>query len=79
MATRAASTMASSGIARESEWEAERVRASGEAAGVLHFTLTSAQHGQGQPGMWHPRGDRALLLVGTIVPKISDSVTDHAD
>ena len=43
----AASAMASSGFARESEWEAERVRASGEAAGVLHFTPASARRGQG--------------------------------
>ena len=47
VAKRAASAMASSGVARESEWEAERVRASREAAGVLLFTSASAQRGQG--------------------------------
>ena len=40
-----ASAMASSGVARESEWEAERVRASKEAVGVLLFTPASAQRG----------------------------------
>ena len=49
---------------RESEWEAERVRASREAAGVLLFTPASAQRGQGQPGAWRPRGGKALLPVG---------------
>ena len=47
VAKRAASAMASSGVARESEWEAERVQASREAAGVLLFTPASAQRGQG--------------------------------
>ena len=47
VAKRAASAMASNGVARESEWEAERVRASREAAGVLLFTPASAQRGQG--------------------------------
>ena len=47
VAKRAAMAMASSGVARESEWEAERVRASREAAGVLLFTPASAQRGQG--------------------------------
>ena len=64
VATRAASAMASSGVARESEWEAERVRASREAAGVLLFTSASAQRGQGQPSTWRPRGGKALLPVG---------------
>ena len=45
VAKRAASTMASSGVARESEWEAERVQESREAAGILLFTPTSAQRG----------------------------------
>ena len=67
VAKRAASAMASSGVARESEWEAERVRASREAAGILLFTPTSAQHGQDQPGAWHPRGSKALLPVVTVV------------
>ena len=47
VAKRAASAMASSGVARESEWEAYRVWASGEATDVLHFTPASAQYGQG--------------------------------
>ena len=64
MATRAASAMASSGVARESEWEAERVRASREAAGVLLFTPASTQCGQGEPGVWRPHGGKALLPVG---------------
>ena len=60
----AALAMVNSGFARESEWEAERVRASREAAGVLLFTLASAQCGQGQPGAWRPHGGKALLPVG---------------
>ena len=56
--------MASSGVGRESEWEAERVRASREAAGVLLFTPASAQRGQDQPGVWRPRSGKALLPVG---------------
>ena len=56
--------MASSGVARESEWEAERVQASREAASVLLFTPACAQRGQGQPGAWRPRGGKALLAVG---------------
>ena len=38
VAKRAASAMASTCVARESEWEAERERASREAAGVLLST-----------------------------------------
>ena len=64
VAKRAASAMASSGVARESEWEAERVRASREAAGVLLFMPASAQRGQGQQGTWCPCGGKALLAVG---------------
>ena len=64
VAKQAASTMASSGVARESEWEAEHVRAGREAAGILLFMLASAQHGQGQPGAWRPCGGKALLPVG---------------
>ena len=64
VAKRAASAMVSSDVARESEWEAERVRASREVAGVLLFTPASAQHGQGQPGARRPRGGKALLPVG---------------
>ena len=64
VAKRAASAMASSGVARESEWEAERVRASREAAGVLLFTPASAQRGQGQLSAWHPHGGKALLPFG---------------
>ena len=64
VAKRAAMAMASSGVARESEWEAERVRVSREAAGVLLFTPASAQRGQGQPSAWRPRDGKALLPVG---------------
>ena len=64
VAKRATSAMASSGVARESEWEAERVQASREAAGVLLFMPASAQHGQGQPGAWCPCSSKALLPVG---------------
>ena len=64
VAKRAAMAMASSGVARESEWEAERVRASREAAGILLFTPASAQCGQGQPSEWRPCGGKALLPVG---------------
>ena len=63
VAKRAASAMASSGVARESEWEAECVRASREAVGVLHFMPASAQHGQGQPSAWRRCGGKALLPV----------------
>ena len=59
--------MASSGVGRESEWEAERVWASREAAGILLFMLASAQRGQDQPGTWCPRGSKALLPVVTVV------------
>ena len=48
---------------RESEWEAERVRASGEAAGVFHFTPANAQHGQGQSGVWWPCSGNGLWPV----------------
>ena len=64
VAKRAASAMASSGVARESEWEAKRVRASREAASVLLFTPPSTQRGQGQPSAWRPRDGKALLPVG---------------
>jgi len=64
VAKRAASAMASSGVAKESEWEAERVRASREAAGIPLFTPASAQRGHGQPGAWRPHGGKALLPVG---------------
>ena len=60
VAKRAALAMASSGVARESEWEAERVRASREAAGVLLFTPASTQCGQGQPSTWRPCSGNSL-------------------
>ena len=44
--------------------KAERVRVSGEAAGVVHFKPASAWHGQAKPGAWQPRGGHPLTSVG---------------
>ena len=58
--------MASSGVERESKWEAERVWVSREATGVLLFMPASVQRGQDQLGAWHPCGGKALLPVVTV-------------
>ena len=44
--------------------KAERVRVSGEAAGVVHFKPASARRGQNEQGAWRPRGGNLLATVG---------------
>ena len=44
--------------------QAERMRVSGEAAGVVHFKPASARRGQDEQGAWRPRGGNLLATVG---------------
>ena len=50
--------------------EGRRTRLQAEVTGQWH---------QASHGVWQPRGDKALLPVGTVAPEISDLVTDRAD